>query len=200
MRGLIGDLLDAGRIDAGALSVSPEPAEVGHLVEQARSTFLGGGGRHDIVLDLPAGLPPRAGRPPAHRAGAQQPLRNAARHAPESAPIRVAAGREDAHVAAAVSDEGRGVAPELLPPRRRNPGRPRPRARDPQGAGLGATVTLHAAGGRRGRPAARRPAVGRRAGRAAAQPGGRRRPADAFISAYGRDETVARALEAGAAD
>ena len=42
-------------------------------------------------------------------------LSNAARHAPESSPIRVAAVREEAHVAVSVSDEGRGVAPERLP-------------------------------------------------------------------------------------
>ena len=57
MRGLIGDLLDAGRIDSGTLSVTPEPSEMAELVERARSTFLGGGGRHGIVVDLPAGLP-----------------------------------------------------------------------------------------------------------------------------------------------
>ena len=42
-------------------------------------------------------------------------LSNAARHAPESTPIRVAAGLENAHVAGSVSDEGSGVAPERLP-------------------------------------------------------------------------------------
>ena len=40
---------------------------------------------------------------------------NAARHVPESTPIRVAAVREDAHVAGSVSDEGSGVARERLP-------------------------------------------------------------------------------------
>ena len=114
MRGLIGDLLDAGRIDAGTLSVSPEPAAVGDLVEQARSTYQGGGGRHGIAVDLPAGLPPVM----ADRRRIVQVLNNllanAARHAPESAPIRVAAVREGAHVAVSVADEGRGVAPERL--------------------------------------------------------------------------------------
>ena len=115
MRGLIGDLLDAGRIDAGTLSVAPEPTELGDLVERARGTFLGGGARHGIAVDLPAGLPPVT----ADRRRIVQVLNNlfanAARHAPESAPIRVAATREGSHVAVAVSDEGRGVAPELLP-------------------------------------------------------------------------------------
>ncbi len=115
MRGLIGDLLDAGRIEAGTLSISPGPTEVGDLVEQARSAFLGGGGRHGIALDLPSGLPPVM----ADRRRIVQVLgnlfANAARHAPASSPIRVAAAREDTHVAVAVSDEGSGVAPELLP-------------------------------------------------------------------------------------
>ena len=38
MRGLIGDLLDAGRIDSGMLSVAPESSELFELVERARST------------------------------------------------------------------------------------------------------------------------------------------------------------------
>jgi len=42
-------------------------------------------------------------------------LANAARHAPESTPIRVSAERDGVHVAISVSDEGKGVAPELLP-------------------------------------------------------------------------------------
>ena len=115
MRGLIRDLLDAGRLDSGTLSVAPEPSEVAVLVERARSTFLGGGGRHEVIVDLPAGLPPVM----ADRRRIAQVLNNlfanAARHAPEPTPIRVAAVREDAHVAVSVSDGGSGVAPELLP-------------------------------------------------------------------------------------
>ena len=57
MRGLIGDLLDAGRMDSGTLSVAPEPTELAGLVERARDTFVGGGGRHAILVDLPVGLP-----------------------------------------------------------------------------------------------------------------------------------------------
>ena len=115
MRGLISDLLDTGRLDSGTLSVAPEPSEVAELVERARSTFLGGGGRHAVLVDLPARLPPVM----ADRRRIVQVLNNlfanAARHAPESSPIRIAAMREEAYVAVSVADEGRGVAPELLP-------------------------------------------------------------------------------------
>ena len=115
MRGLIGDLLDAGRIEAGTLSVAPEPSEVAALVDRARSTFLSAGGRHSVLIDLPPDLP----RVMADRRRIVQVLSNllsnAARHSPHSAPIRVSAERDGVHVAVAVRDEGRGVAPELLP-------------------------------------------------------------------------------------
>ena len=115
MRGLISDLLDAGRIEAGTLSVAPEPVAVAGLVDQARTTFLSGGGRHTVRLDLPPDLP----RVMADRQRIVQVLNNlfanAARHAPESSPIRVAAGREGLHVAITVADHGRGVPPDRLP-------------------------------------------------------------------------------------
>ena len=114
MRALIGDLLDVGRIDSGTLSVSPEPAEVAGLVDQARNTFLSGGARHSVLIDLPPDLP----RAMADRRRIVQVLNNlfsnASRHAPESSPIRVTAVREGVHVAISVADEGRGVAPERL--------------------------------------------------------------------------------------
>ena len=115
MRGLIGDLLDAGRIDTGTLSVAPEPSDVAGLVERARDTFVGAEGRHAILVDLPADLP----RAMADRRRIVQVLNNlfanAARAAPEPSPIRVSAAREGAHVAVSVADEGRGIAPEQLP-------------------------------------------------------------------------------------
>ena len=115
MRGLIGDLLDAGRIEAGTLSVTPEPSQVAALVDRARNTFLSGGARHAVLIDLPPDLPPVM----ADRRRIVQVLNNllanAARHSPEFTPIRVSAERDGVHVAVSVSDEGKGVAPELLP-------------------------------------------------------------------------------------
>ena len=115
MRGLISDLLDAGRIEAGTLSVAPEPAEVVVLVDQARNTFLSGGGRHAVRIDLPPDLP----RVMADRQRIVQVLNNllsnAARHSPESPSIQVTAVVDGAYVAISVRDEGRGVAPEQLP-------------------------------------------------------------------------------------
>ena len=115
MRGLISDLLDAGRIEAGTLSVAPEPVAVAGLVDQARTTFLSGGGRHTVRLDLPPDLPRVMADPQRIVQVLNNLFANAARHAPESSPIRVAAGREGLHVAIAVADHGRGVPPDRLP-------------------------------------------------------------------------------------
>ena len=115
MRGLINDLLDAGRIETGTLSVVPAPTEVASLVDQARNMFLSGGGRHTIPIDLPPDLPRVMADGQRIVQVLNNLLSNAARNAPESSPIRVAAVRDGVHVAISVADEGRGVAPELLP-------------------------------------------------------------------------------------
>lgn len=115
MRGLIADLLDAGRIEAGTLSVTPVPSKVTDLVDQARNTFLSGGGRHNILIDLPHELPHVI----VDRQRIVQVLNNlisnASRHSSESSPIRVTAVEDGIHVSVSVSDEGRGVPSEQLP-------------------------------------------------------------------------------------
>ena len=112
--GIIRDLLDVGRIDTGTLSVDPEPAEVTALVDQARSTFLSGGARHMLNIDLPEGLPPVMADERRIVQVLNNLFSNAAQHSPESCPIRVEAVHDGAAVAISVSDEGSGVTPDRL--------------------------------------------------------------------------------------
>ena len=153
MIGLIADLLDAGRIDTGTLSVSPEPSEVAALVDRARTTFLSGGGRHTVLIDLPPDLP----RVMADRQRVEQVLNNllanAARQAPESSPIRVAAAHDGLHVAVSVADEGRGIPPERLAQlfRKYSAGSGSERGAGAAGSGLGLAICkglVEAHGGR----------------------------------------------------
>ena len=115
MHNLVADLLDVARIATGTLSVAPEPAEVAVLMDRARSTFLSGGGRNNLAIDVESDLPLVM----ADRLRIVQVignlLSNAARHASESSVIRVTAVREDFHVAVSVADEGRGISSERLP-------------------------------------------------------------------------------------
>ena len=114
MDALIGDLVDVGHIGAGTLAVDAAPEEVAALAERARTTFLGGGGRHAIAVDLPADLPRVMAEARRVAQVFDNLFANAARHAPVGSPIRVSAARDGGYVAVSVTDEGEGVAPERL--------------------------------------------------------------------------------------
>ena len=153
MRHLIGDLLDVARIETGSLPVAPEPADATVLVDEARRRFQSGGGRSNLVIDLPPDLP----RVMADRRRIVQVLNNllsnAARHSNELSPIRVAAVRDGVHVAFSVADDGVGVPAERLPHLFRKFSRldGEERGRESGGSGLGLAICkgiVEAHGGR----------------------------------------------------
>ena len=153
MRHLIGDLLDVARIETGTLPVSPEPVDVTVLVDDARSRFQSGGGRSNLIIDIPPDLP----RVLADRRRIVQVLNNllsnAARHSNELSAIRVAAVRDGVHVAFSVADDGVGVPAERLPHLFRKFSRldGEERGRENGGSGLGLAICrgiVEAHGGR----------------------------------------------------
>ena len=115
MRDLIDDLLDVARIETGTLPVNPEPAELAPLVDRARNTFLSGGGRINLNIDLAPDLPLVMADKRRIAQVIGNLLSNAARHSPASSVIRVGAARAGVHVAVFVADEGRGIPSEQLP-------------------------------------------------------------------------------------
>ena len=148
---LIGELLDAARIDAGVLPVSPEPSDLAVLVDRAVGLFKSGGGRSNVRVDLRPDLP----RVLADRRRIEQVLTNllsnAARHSPESSVIRVSAVMEGVHVAISVADDGVGVSSERLPYLFRRFFRAEGDQGDGVGSGLGLAVCkgiVEAHGGR----------------------------------------------------
>ena len=148
MRDLLGDLVDVVRIETGTLHVSPAPAELARLVEEARNTFVGMGGRESILVDLPSDLPAVM----ADRRRIVQVLSNllvnASRHSHDGSAIRVEAARDGVHVAVSVVDNGRGVTAERLPHLFAKFSRPDDQARD---LGLGLAICkgiVEAHGGR----------------------------------------------------
>ena len=115
MRDLINNLLDLTRIEAGTLSVAPEPTDVASVIDQAKNAFLSSGYKNSIDVDLVSNLP-RIG---ADRQRLVQVLynlfSNASEYSREWSAIRVSASLEDLAVVIAVTDEGAGIAPEHLP-------------------------------------------------------------------------------------
>ena len=115
MRSLITDLLDVARIETGTLPVEPEASEANVLVDRARNSFLSGGGRNRIHIDLELDLP----QVTADRRRIVQVLvnllTNAARHSPEASVITMSASRQGVHVVFSVADEGMGVSADRLP-------------------------------------------------------------------------------------
>ena len=109
MSGLITDLLDLARIDSGALSVYPKPAEAAILVDQARNAFLSSNTRRNIVMDLRPDLPSVMADERRIVQVLLNLLSNAAKHSPDASPIRVSVYQDALHVGFTVTDKGRGL-------------------------------------------------------------------------------------------
>ena len=115
MRELISDLLDVARIESGTLSVFPKPTEVGDLINEANNAFQSGGARHKLHIDLDSDLPWIMADRLRMIQVLSNLLTNAARHSPDTLPIRVSASREGLLVVISVSDKGRGIPAASLP-------------------------------------------------------------------------------------
>ena len=114
MRRLIANLLDAGSIKAGTLTVEPTPSNVAALVDQARTTFATGGGRNPVLIDLPPDLPSVMADPERIVQVLGNLLSNAARNSPPSSPITIEGTCRGAFISISISDEGRGIAPDQI--------------------------------------------------------------------------------------
>ena len=115
LRELINGLLDITRIEAGMLSVTPQPTAGIALVDEAKNTFLRSGGRNAIEVEVSLGLP----LIDADRLRILQVLNNllsnASKFSPESSTIMVTASQEEQNVAISVTDVGRGITASQLP-------------------------------------------------------------------------------------
>ena len=114
MSSLVSDLLDAGRIATGTLSVMPEISDVGALLDGARNTIQAAG-RHTVAIDIPLDLPLVMVDRQRIFQILNNLLTNAARHSPESSPIQITARHDGTHVAISVTDRGQGIPPERIP-------------------------------------------------------------------------------------
>jgi len=115
MRDLLRELLDMARIETGTLSVTPEPYDSARLVDEACNTFLSGGGRDNLSVDLEPDLPWVMADRWRTVQVLENLLSNAAKYSPVPSVITVSAALDDGRVAFTVADDGRGVPPDRIP-------------------------------------------------------------------------------------
>jgi PAS domain S-box-containing protein len=114
LRDLVSNLLDMTRIEAGRLSVSPEPTDLRAILDEARANFSRGGGSHELLIELPDDLPPVNVDPGRIVQVVSNLLANAARLSPPTAPIVVEVEYNAVSATLHVRDQGRGIAKEKL--------------------------------------------------------------------------------------
>ncbi|HEX5950626.1 MAG TPA: ATP-binding protein [Actinomycetota bacterium] len=111
--GLIDDLLELSRIEAGRFEVRLQPTSLNHLLVECRQATAPLASRKRIALDVPQtenvwveADPLRA------RQAVINLLANAVKFTPRGGRVWVEVERSDASVTVAVCDTGRGIAPE----------------------------------------------------------------------------------------
>ena len=115
LRDLVNNLLDMTQIEAGALSVTLEPADVDAIVDEVRMAFIRQGRRNPVEVELPPDLPQIAADRQRIVQVLNNLLSNASKYSGESTTIRLSVSREDVYVAFAVTDRGRGIPAHELP-------------------------------------------------------------------------------------
>ena len=151
MRDLIGNLLDLTRIEAGTLSVAPEPTEISAVVEQARNAFISSGHHNNVEVELIGDLPPVWADRQRLAQVLLNLLTNASRHSRSWSAVNVVASRQNGHVVVSVIDEGAGISAERLPSLFTKFSRGESGQADPDSYGLGLAICkgiVEAHGGR----------------------------------------------------
>ncbi len=109
---LIDNLLDASRIQAGALSLRLEPVDLVEIARKSVERFQTQGSPHHFVLDFPDDLPLVKADDRRLRQVFDNLIGNAVKYSPQGGEIVVGARREDGRVRVYVRDEGVGIPEE----------------------------------------------------------------------------------------
>ena len=108
LNGLVGNLLDMSRLQAGALEIRREPVELDDVLSAALRS-LGARGA-EIALEVPESLPLVLADAGLLERALANVIANAAAHSPERFAPRIVAGAVDHSVDVRIADRGAGVA------------------------------------------------------------------------------------------
>lgn len=147
LAGMIDDLFELARIDAGDLRLELEPVPVADVLRSAVQASRASADRRRVrlVLDVPPDVTQALGEGPALVRVVRNLLANAIRHTPAEGVVTVAAGRRDGEVWLSVQDTCGGIPagdlPKLFGPGfRGTSAREAEQDGEPIGAGMGLTI------------------------------------------------------------
>lgn len=111
--GILENLLELSREQAGRLKLSPVNSSLSNLIEEVipgiRKTLI-----HHLTIDVPEDLPPVIVDPARVRLVLRNLLDNAVKYSPKGGNIHVFAGREGQEIVVGVKDEGIGISESNL--------------------------------------------------------------------------------------
>jgi len=148
---LIDDLLDASRLQAGALTLNRTEVALDRLAAQLAERFKTQSERHTFEVDFPEGFPLIIGDEDRLSQVISNLLSNAVKYSPEGGKVRLSGQARKDGVVVSVSDEGPGLAPDDVPRIFDRFYRSADASRKTKGAGLGlylAKAVVEAHGGR----------------------------------------------------
>jgi K+-sensing histidine kinase KdpD len=151
LTGLIENLLDASRLQAGGLSISLSDVALPMLAKRVATRFQTQSSNHKINVDFPENFPVVTGDETRLEQVLSNLVSNAIKYSPQGGEIQITGQVRPAQVILCVSDQGPGVAPEDIPHIFDRFYRSSNAKRTTKGAGLGlylARAVIEAHGGR----------------------------------------------------
>lgn len=114
LQGLIHDLLESSVIDAGLLSLEPQPTRLDRLAAGVVDDMLQPTPSHRFMVDFPRDLPIVDADPDRITQVLRNLLDNAVKYSPQGGLIVVRGETRGGEVVVSVADQGIGIAPEHL--------------------------------------------------------------------------------------
>jgi len=151
LTGLIENLLDASRLQAGGMALNLCDVALDGLVERMANHFRTQTEVHQIVVEFPADFPVITGDEERLEQVISNLISNAIKYSPKGGKISITGQVRPDHVMVCVSDQGPGVAPDDIPHIFDRFYRSSDAKRSTKGAGLGlylARAVVEAHGGR----------------------------------------------------
>lgn len=115
LSGMIDDLLDASRLQAGALKLNHSQVSINHLAQQMADRFKTQSDQHDFQMDFPSDFPIVYADETRLIQVMGNLLSNAVKYSPDGGKVTISGATKQNEVVICVHDEGPGIAVEDVP-------------------------------------------------------------------------------------